>query len=247
MQSLLPPSTDSPHRRTVRSFVRRQGRITHAQRRALETLWVRYGVEPQAAAVLDLDRVFGRCAPRVLEIGFGNGDALLALAERHPETDFLGIEVHRPGIGHLFLGLEARGLGNVRVLCADAREVLEQHLGDGVLDQVCLFFPDPWVKKRHHKRRLVQVDFAELVRRRLKPGGRLDMATDWGDYAGHMMEVMGAAPGFRNLAGPDAYAPRPDFRPPTRFEQRGQRLGHRVWDLAFQRDDPPASGGDPEG
>lgn len=246
MQNLQPPA-GNPQRRTVRSFVRRQGRITSAQRRALDTLWAHYGVEAQAAAVLDLDRVFGRRAPRVLEIGFGNGDALLTLAARNPGTDYLGIEVHRPGIGHLFLGLQAAGLDNVRVLCADARQVLEHHLADDALDQVCLFFPDPWVKKRHHKRRLVQEDFVELVRRRLKPGGRLDMATDWGDYAGHMMEVLSAAPGFRNLAGPGIYAPRPDFRPPTRFEQRGQRLGHRVWDLAFQREEPPATGIDAEG
>ncbi len=228
------PSPGENLRRRVRSFVRREGRMTRAQRRALATMWTRFGIDLPDGA-LDLDACFGRRAPRVLEIGFGDGEALLALARRHPELDCLGIEVHRPGIGHLLLQLESEGIDNVRVVCADAAEVLERHLPDASMDRMLLFFPDPWAKKRHHKRRIVQPAFAELARRRLKPGGRLEMATDWEDCARHMREVMEAAAGFENLAGAGHYAPRPDDRPPTRFERRGERLGHRVWDLAFVR------------
>ena len=223
-------------RRRVRSFVRREGRITRAQRRALETLWGRYGIDPPASGSIDLDARFGRRgAPRVLEIGFGNGEALLALARSRPEVDCLGIEVHRPGVGHLLLQLEREGIANVRVMCADALEVLERHLPAAAFDRILLFFPDPWVKKRHHKRRIVQSAFARLVHRRLRPGGTLEMATDWEDYARQMLAVMEAEGGFANRAGPGRYAPRPAERPPTRFERRGERLGHPVWDLAFVR------------
>ncbi len=230
----IPHSPGENLRRRVRSFVRREGRMTRAQRRALATLWTRFGIDLPDGA-LDLDACFGRRAPRVLEIGFGDGEALVALARQHPELDCLGIEVHRPGVGHLLLQLESEGIGNVRVMCADAAEVLEHHLPDASLDRMLLFFPDPWAKKRHHKRRIVQPAFAELVRHRLKLGGRLEMATDWEDCARHMREVMEATAGFENLAGVGRYVPRPDDRPPTRFERRGERLGHRVWDLAFTR------------
>lgn len=223
--------TDKPRR--VRSFVRREGRMTPAQRDALARLWPRYGVEP--AGLLDMDAMFGRRVPRTLEIGFGNGASLLAMAQAEPEHDFLGIEVHRPGVGRLLHELDARGLTNVRVIAQDAAEVLEQHLPDGSLDRVLLFFPDPWPKKRHHKRRIVQAAFAALVARKLGIGGRFHMATDWEDYAGHMLEVMEQAPGLRNVAGAGAFAARPEYRIVTHFEARGTRLGHGVWDLIYER------------
>lgn len=222
------------HPRRVRSFVRREGRLTPAQAQALEELWPRYGLElaPQA---LDLDAVFGRRVPRVLEIGFGDGEGLLETAGAHPERDFLGVEVHRPGVGRLLRGIADRQLSNVRVWCADAVEVLETQLPDDSLDAVHVFFPDPWPKKRHHKRRLIQPGFAALVRRRLKIDGVLHGATDWGDYAEHMRDVLEAAEGFENTLGPGRYAPRPGDRPLTKFERRGQALGHPVWDLIYRR------------
>ena len=223
-----------PPKRIVRSFVRREGRLTRGQRRALEQLWPRYGI-PAGEEVLDLEAVFGRRAPVVLEIGFGNGEALLAMAAARPGTDYLGIEVHRPGIGRLLLGLEAQGLSNVRVLEGDAAELLARRLPGASLDAVHIFFPDPWPKKRHHKRRLVQPAFVELLRTRLKPGGRLHLATDWRDYAEHMAAVMERAPGFRNLSPHPPYIERPPDRPRTRFERRGADLGHGVWDLLYQR------------
>lgn len=221
-------------RRYVRSFVRREGRITQSQQRALDELLPRYGVALDG--VLDFDAVFGRRAPRTLEIGFGNGASLAKMAGLAPEQDFLGIEVHRPGVGHLLLEIERYTLSNVRVICADAVEILERHIAPGSLDRVLLFFPDPWPKTRHHKRRILQPGFVELIRERLKPGGVFHMATDWRHYAEQMREVMEAAPGFTNSAGPGHYAPKPDYRPETKFERRGLRLGHGVWDLVFVRD-----------
>ncbi|MFN2309315.1 MAG: tRNA (guanosine(46)-N7)-methyltransferase TrmB [Gammaproteobacteria bacterium] len=218
-------------RRQVRSFVRREGRITRAQQRALEDLLPRFGLTP--AGMLDLDRAFGRQAPRTLEIGFGNGASLAQMAAAAPEQDFLGIEVHRPGVGHLLLEIEQRALSNVRVICADAVEMLREHLAPASLDRVLLLFPDPWPKKRHHKRRILQPEFVALIRERLTPGGVFHMATDWQDYAEQMLEVMDAQPGFVNRAGRGHYAPRPDYRPETKFERRGLRLGHGVWDLLF--------------
>lgn len=220
--------------RTVRSFVRRQGRITAAQERALAELWPRFGIEA-GEALLDLDEVFGRKAPRVLEIGFGDGANLAAMAEAHPENDYLGIEVHRPGVGRLLMQVGEKGLTNVRVMCTDAVEVLTRQIPDGALDAVLLFFPDPWHKTRHHKRRIVQPGFVDLVRHKLVIGGRFYMATDWEDYARHMLDVMRAAPGFQNCSPQGDYIPRPDFRVLTKFERRGQRLGHGVWDLTFTR------------
>jgi len=218
--------------RSVRSFVRREGRLTGGQQRALETLWPRFGVDFDGV-LLDLDRVFCRQAPRVLEIGFGDGESLLYMAANDPGTDYLGVEVHRPGMGHLLLQAQALDLSNLRVISADAVVVLAHGLPDAGLDRVQIFFPDPWPKKRHHKRRLIQPDFLRLTARALKPGGRLHLATDWEDYAGHMLQVLEAAEDFVNTA--NGFAPRPAYRPLTRFERRGQRLGHDVWELIFQR------------
>jgi len=222
-----------PHR-AIRSFVRREGRITDAQRRALEELLPRFGVTP-GEATLDFAALFGRDAPVHLEIGFGNGEVLATMAAAHPQNNYLGIEVHRPGVGMLLRRLEAEGLANVRVACSDAREFLEQRIPEGSLSGVYVFFPDPWHKKRHQKRRLVQAAFVALLARKLKPGGWLHLATDWEDYARQMLAVLSAAEGFENAAGQNQFAPRPETRPHTRFERRGQRLGHGVRDLIFRR------------
>jgi tRNA (guanine-N7-)-methyltransferase len=219
--------------RGVRSFVTRAGRITAAQERALATLWPKYGLDPDGP--IDLEALFGRRAVRVAEIGFGNGDHLLASAHAHPEQDFLGIEVHRPGVGRLLLRLEEQGLGNVRVICHDAVEVLERYLPGPCLDEILILFPDPWPKKRHHKRRLIQPAFVGLLAERLKRGGTVRLATDWAPYAGEMLAHLSAEPRLRNLASDGGYVPRPGQRQPTRFERRGERLGHAVWDLAFSR------------
>ncbi|HWY24052.1 MAG TPA: tRNA (guanosine(46)-N7)-methyltransferase TrmB [Nevskia sp.] len=220
--------------RAIRSFVRREGRITPAQEQALERLWPRYGVEFDGA-VLDPAALFGRTAPLVVEIGFGNGDHLLASAQKRPDSDFLGIEVHRPGAGRVLQQADKLGLANLRVLCADAVEVLRQGLRPGTVDEVVIFFPDPWPKKRHHKRRLVQPAFARVLARALRPGGRLRLATDWADYARHMQEVLNAEPQFANRAADGGAVPRPADRPLTRFESRGLRLGHAVADFEFLR------------
>jgi tRNA (guanine-N7-)-methyltransferase len=222
------------HPRSIRSFVLRAGRTTAAQQRALSELWPRYGI-PYTAAVLDLAALFGREAPRTLEIGFGNGENLAALAAARPERDFLGVEVHRPGVGRLLLSLEARALANVRIVCHDAVEVLEQQLAPGSLDEILILFPDPWPKKRHHKRRLVQPAFAALLASRLGAGGVLRLATDWEPYAREMLATLAAQSALANLAADGAFVPRPAQRAPTRFERRGQRLGHEVWDLQFRR------------
>jgi tRNA (guanine-N7-)-methyltransferase len=224
----------SDHPRAIRSFVTRSGRITPAQERALEALWPKYGVD-LGPSPLDLDALFGRAGRRVAEIGFGNGDNLLALAASRPAENFLGIEVHRPGVGRLLLQLEARGLGNVRVVCHDAVEVLQRHLGEASLDEILILFPDPWPKKRHHKRRLIQPAFAALLAERLKGGGTLRLATDWEPYALEMLATLSAEPQLRNVAAEAGFVPRPAERSPTRFERRGERLGHQVWDLEFRR------------
>lgn len=208
--------------------------MTTAQERAWRDLWPQFGLL-ESNVPFDLNQVFGRDAPRTLEIGFGNGDSLADLAAAHPERDYLGIEVHRPGVGHLLLRCESGGLHNVRVICSDAVEVLHHRLADGALDEVLLYFPDPWHKKRHHKRRIVQHEFVALVARKLRPGGVLRMATDWQEYAEHMLATASACPGLHNLSTGDGYVPRPESRPVTRFERRGHRLGHGVWDLAFER------------
>ncbi len=220
--------------RAIRSFVQRGGRLTDAQRRAFESLWPRYGIDT-AATTLDLDAIFGRRAPRTLEIGFGNGDHLAALAARHPERDCLGIEVHRPGVGRLLLTCDAQGSTNVRAICRDAVEVLEICLPPACVDEVLLLFPDPWHKKRHHKRRIVQAPFILLVAKVLVPGGLFRLATDWEPYAEDMLARLNVAADFENLAPGGGYAARDDARAATRFERRGERLGHGVRDLAFRR------------
>ncbi|MHB8454096.1 MAG: tRNA (guanosine(46)-N7)-methyltransferase TrmB [Acidiferrobacterales bacterium] len=227
------PESQKPLRQ-IRSYVRREGRMTSAQRRALAELWPRFGLA-SGSSPLDLAASFGRRAPVILEIGFGNGESLRAMAKTHPEHDYVGVEIHRPGVGRLLIDLAADNSQNVRVICEDAREVLMHRIVDESLYATHLFFPDPWPKSRHHKRRLLQADFAELVRRKLVPGGYMHMATDWEDYARHMMEIMTQAPGFENIAGVGQYPRRPEYRPITKFERRGQRLGHAVWDLIFRR------------
>ncbi len=224
----------TPHR-PIRSFVMRAGRMTVGQSRALEDLWPRFGVEyhPQP---LELDVLFGRSAPRTLEIGFGNGEHLAALAGAHLERDYFGIEVHRPGVGHLLMLAATNNLTNVRASQHDAVEVLREQIAPASLDEVLVLFPDPWHKKRHHKRRLIQPPFVELIASRLKSGGVLRLATDWEEYAQQMLEVLGAASAlFSNQSPSGDWMPRPEERAPTRFEKRGTRLGHGVWDLAFRR------------
>jgi tRNA (guanine-N7-)-methyltransferase len=225
---------DTSHHRAIRSFVVRAGRMTVAQERAWRELWPLQGIE-NGDASLDFDALFGRHAPVTLEIGFGNGESLVALACAHRDRNYLGLEVHPPGVGHLLLRCEAEQLPNVRVICEDAVQVLQRRVPDASLDELLLYFPDPWPKKRHHKRRIVQPAFMALVARKLKPGGVLRMATDWQPYAEHMLETASACEALRNTSPAGDYVERPDSRPVTRFEKRGQRLGHGVWDLAFER------------
>jgi len=219
-------------RRSIRSFVLRQGRISDAQQRYLDTMLPRIGV-PYREAPVDLDAVFGRCAPKIVEIGFGMGETTARIAAAHPENDYLGIEVHTPGVGALCKLVAEQGLENVRIVQHDAVEVLRDMIPDGVLAGVHVFFPDPWRKKRHHKRRIIQADFVALIAAKLAPGGYLHCATDWEDYAHWMLEVLTAEPALENSA--NGFAPRPAHRPLTKFEQRGLRLGHGVWDLVFRR------------
>jgi tRNA (guanine-N7-)-methyltransferase len=220
--------------RGVRSFVLRAGRATAGQQRALAQLWPKYGIE-FSPATLDLQTLFGRAAPRMLEIGFGAGEALLEFAGAHPEIDCIGIEVHRPGVGRLLLGAEAAALRNLRVICHDAVEVLQHQLPHASIALVHIFFPDPWPKKRHHKRRLIQPAFVELLANVIAPGGTLRLATDWEPYAQHMREVIDASPAFANVAADAGFVARSAERTLTRFERRGQRLGHGVWDLEYRR------------
>jgi len=221
----------APHH-PIRSYVLRQGRVTAAQRRAREELLPRFGV-PFSHSPLDLDHIFGRAAPRVLEIGFGMGETTADIASRHPGTDYLGVEVHTPGVGGLLKRIAGLGLTNVRVIQHDAVEVLERMIPPASLDGVHVFFPDPWPKKRHHKRRLIQPVFVSLLATRMKPGAYLHAATDWKDYAQWILETLSAEPLLANTA--DAYAPRPEYRPLTKFENRGLKLGHGVWDVVFRR------------
>ena len=227
-------SEQAPFIRRIRSFVKREGRLTVGQQRALDQLFPLYGLSLQDNPA-NLTDIFKRSAPCVLEIGFGNGTSLAEMAANNPEQDYIGIEVHRPGIGNLLLQIEERGLTNLRVINDDGVDVLKQMIADESLDAVYLFFADPWHKKRHHKRRIVQKEFVELLRKKLKVGGIFHMATDWKHYAEHMMQVMNESEGFENTAGKDQFLPRPEHRPLTKFEQRGQRLGHGVWDLIFKK------------
>jgi tRNA (guanine-N7-)-methyltransferase len=220
--------------RSVRSFIRREGRITPAQRQALATFSADYCIEADDAP-LDLDAVFGRHAPRHLEIGCGNGETLMSLAAQHPENDYLGIEVYRPGLGSLLQGLARERLENVWIITNDAVVTIECLIDDEALDLIYIFFPDPWPKKRHHKRRLIQPEFASLLRKRLKPHGRLFIATDWEDYAQHILMTMDEA-GLVNLASSqNRFAPRPSWRPVSRYEKRSRTLGNRVRELVYAK------------
>ncbi len=225
-------SRSQQHLRRIKSFVMRPGRMTEGQKSAFDRHWKAKGHD-LSEGIFDAEQVYGRKAPLVLEIGFGMGQSLIEMCVAQPETNFLGIEVHLPGVGRILREAETQNVHNLRVYKEDAVEVLEQCIPDESLDCVQLFFPDPWHKKKHHKRRIVQPAFVELVRRKLKVGGCFHMATDWENYAEHMLEVMSAAPGYDNMA--EGYHPRPETRPLTKFEARGHRLGHGVWDLMFKR------------
>ncbi|QBZ82085.1 tRNA (guanine-N(7)-)-methyltransferase [Hydrogenovibrio crunogenus] len=228
-------ASDIPeNKRRIKSFVLRQGRLSQAQQHAIDSMWPQYGLTLEDK-LLDFNTLFGREAPTIIEIGFGMGNSLAAMAEAHPENNYIGIEVHRPGVGALLKLVAEKGLTNVRVFNEDAIEVLNRQIPQNSLSAVYLFFPDPWHKTKHKKRRILQAEFAEKIAQYLKPGGQFHMATDWEDYALHMMAVMSAAKAYRNISGEGKYTPRPDYRPLTKFEQRGQRLGHGVWDLVFER------------
>jgi tRNA (guanine-N7-)-methyltransferase len=229
---------DASCQRRVRSFVRREGRLTRGQQRALDEWLPRFGIAAGDDPI-DFGRLFGRQAPVTLEIGFGNGESLAQQAQAHPERDFIGIEVHRPGVGHLLVEIERRGLDNVRVLVDDAVGVLERRIPPSSLDALQVFFPDPWHKKRHHKRRLVQPAFLRLAASRLQPGGRLHLATDWLDYAEHMTAALAETRDLLESEGAQPVTTRPEHRPETRFERRGQRLGHAVHDFLYRRRIPP--------
>ncbi|AOS96262.1 tRNA (guanine-N(7)-)-methyltransferase [Microbulbifer aggregans] len=229
---------DFPYRteykkKSIRSYVIRAGRMTEGQRRAFDNYWGAYGLS-LFDGPLDAVATFGREAPLVLEIGFGMGDSLLAMAEAEPDKDFIGIEVHPPGVGRLINNAGKAGVKNLRVYMADAVDVLNDCIPDGSLDRFQLYFPDPWHKKKHHKRRIVQPEFIRLLCTKLKSGGLMHLATDWENYAEHMLEVLEAESALENTAGAGQYAPRPEFRPETKFERRGQRLGHGVWDLLYR-------------
>lgn len=219
----------SPH---IRSFVLRQGRVSNAQQRCYDALMPQYGI-PYAVQPLDLNIAFGREAPKILEIGFGMGESTTAIALAHPANDYLTLEVHTPGVGSLLKQIEENKLGNIRIIQHDAVEVLRDMLANNVLDGVHIFFPDPWHKTRHNKRRLIQAPFVAQLVQKLKPGGYIHVATDWQDYAEQVLSVLSAEPLLENTAVD--YAPRPAYRPLTKFEQRGIRLGHGVWDLVFRR------------
>ncbi len=219
--------------RRIRSFVLRAGRTTAAQERALVELWPAYGID--LAMPLNLAAIFGREAPRCLEIGFGAGEVIGSLAEANPNIDYLGIEVHRSGVGRLLLRARQADLKNLRIICSDAVDALREHIADDSFDEILVFFPDPWHKKRHHKRRLIEPSFVSLAAAKLRRGGALRLATDWQDYAQQMLAVCNADPALATLSADSTYVPRPDFRPATRFERRGERLGHGVWDLAYSR------------
>ncbi|MDJ0938808.1 MAG: tRNA (guanosine(46)-N7)-methyltransferase TrmB [Woeseiaceae bacterium] len=225
---------DKPRKRTIRSFVRRSGRLTESQQRALDELWPRFGLE-YSPETMDFESVFGRDAPVTLEIGFGNGDSLVRMAAANPERNYLGIEVHEPGIGHCLIGIREAGIGNLRLINHDAIEVLEQQIPPGSLDRINLYFPDPWPKKRHHKRRIVQPRFLDLCAKALIPGGTLQIATDWDNYAEHIDGTLDEAASFalgeRRVHDGD----QPLDRPQTKFERRGLTRGHRIHDWCFVR------------
>ena len=224
------PDKDRP----IRSFVLRKGRLTQAQARALAELWPRFGIEDHSA-LIDPAQLFGREAPLVIEIGFGNGEATWRMARDEPEKNFIGIEVHKPGIGHLLQALDAQELDNVRIARSDAVHFIRDRLTDRSMHEVRIYFPDPWPKKRHHKRRLIQVKFLDLLAARMAPGAVLHLATDWQPYAEHMLAQLDETGSFENLSGSGDYCPRPPWRPQTKYELRGERLGHKTRDIVLRR------------
>ncbi|HHC74688.1 MAG TPA: tRNA (guanosine(46)-N7)-methyltransferase TrmB [Thiothrix sp.] len=227
--------TQLPYMRQIRSFILRTGRLTKGQEKALTEQWPRYGIE-DGDGILDFPTIFGRHAPVTLEIGFGNGTSLAEMARNMPDRDFLGIEVHTPGVGHLLYLIDEWQLSNVRVMNSDAVKIIQHRIAEKSLAKVQLFFPDPWHKKRHKKRRLVQTEFASLLATKLNDEGKIHLATDWQDYAKHIVKVMDHHPDFYNLSDTNSpYMTRPAYRPKTKFEQRGVKLGHGVWDLLYQK------------
>jgi tRNA (guanine-N7-)-methyltransferase len=217
----------------IRSFIRRQGRLTPGQQMALDNHWATYCLDPKTD--YDFAQVFGRDAPLFVEIGFGNGDSLAKMAAANPDKDYIGIEVHTPGVGHLLILLHEQGINNVRIYSHDAIEILEQKITDNSLSGVHLFFPDPWHKKKHHKRRIVRASFVDLLVKKLKPAGYFHAATDWENYAEAMLAVLSEGNVLKNTSPTQDYCPCPEYRPLTKFEQRGIRLGHGVWDLIFSK------------
>ena len=226
-------STDQTIPQRIRSFIRRQGRLTPGQQLAIDNHWEQYCLDPNIN--YDFAEVFGRNAPLFMEIGFGNGDSLARMAAANPDKDYIGIEVHKPGVGHLLILLESQALTNVRIYCHDAIEILEQKIADNRLAGVHLFFPDPWQKRRHHKRRIVRPLFVELLHKKLAHGGYFHAATDWEHYAKDMLKILSAGQHLQNTSPTLSFCPRPDYRPLTKFENRGLGLGHGVWDLIFRK------------
>jgi tRNA (guanine-N7-)-methyltransferase len=222
--------------KSIRSYVVRAGRMTEAQRNAFDVSWPIYGLK-LADGAINTDAIFGRSGQKVLEIGFGMGTSLIEMALANPDTDFIGIEVHPPGVGTLMNSARLENLSNLRVYLADANDVLDECFDTQSIDRLQLYFPDPWHKKKHNKRRIVQSTFVQQVRTKLRPGGILHMATDWQHYAEQMMETLSEAEGFENCAGAGQYSERPSYRPITKFEKRGERLGHGIWDLVFKKTD----------
>lgn len=220
------------HKRPIRSFVKREGKLTSGQKNAIDELWSSHGVDLNNEQ-LEFADLFNRKAPTVLEIGFGNGLSLAEMAEVHSELNFFGVEVHRPGVGSLLVQVKKRDLENVRVSIDDAVQVLQQQIPDGSLHRAQIFFPDPWHKKRHHKRRLIQPEFVAMLVNKLAPNGQIHVATDWEHYAEHILAVLSSNSDLQNTA--QAYAPKPEYRPATKYEARGIRLGHGVWDIIFER------------
>ncbi len=234
MRDPLPVAVSASRRRPVRSFVRREGRLTTAQKRALEKFLPLYAF-PASEAAVDFAAIFGRRAPTTLEIGFGNGDALADLAAAHPERNYIGVEVHRPGVGRLLMRLARAGIENVRIADRDGTQVLRNEIPDDSLDEILVYFPDPWPKKRHHKRRLIQSEFALMISAKLAVGGRLELATDWPEYAEQMRGILNGTPGLVSVDEEGGLPARPAWRPETRYEIRGRREGREIFDLAYRR------------
>jgi len=222
------------HKRPIRSFVLRGGRLTVAQQLALDELWPHYGIE-QRETLLDFEDYFDHVADIIVEIGFGNGESTWRMAQQDPDTNFIGVEVHQPGVGHLLMALDANDIDNLRIACEDAVPFLQQRIPEASLAGIRIYFPDPWPKKRHHKRRIIQPGFVNVLARCMAKGGILHLATDWQPYADHMLEVMQSSPDFSNLSSTGDYCEKPEWRPDTKYEQRGERLGHEVRDMLFER------------